>query len=65
MCDLLRDLDARWNGSRVVVIAHSANKWALDHLLHGARLEDLVVAPFRWQEGWYYTLPTGWTGRGC
>jgi alpha-ribazole phosphatase/probable phosphoglycerate mutase len=46
----------------VIVISHSANKWALDVLLCGARLEDLVAAPFRWQEGWRYTLPTGWAG---
>ncbi len=60
--DFLADLAANWDGSRVVVIAHSANRWALDHLLKGAALEDLVDAPFGWQEGWWYVLPTGWTG---
>ena len=62
MREFLRDLAARWDGSRVVVISHSANKWALDCLLCGAVLEDLVNAPFGWQEGWRYELPTGWTG---
>lgn len=62
MCDFLRDLAAHWDGSRVVIIAHSANRWALDHLLNGVALESLVDAPFAWQEGWPYTLPTGWTG---
>ena len=62
MRGFLRDLAAGWDGCRVVVIAHSANKWALDCLLNGAGLEDLVDAPFGWQEGWRYTLPTGWTG---
>ena len=33
-------------------------------LLHGASLEALVDAPFGWQEGWRYTLPSGWTGDG-
>jgi broad specificity phosphatase PhoE len=56
----LRDLAAGWDGSRVVVIAHSANKWALDCLLGGRTLEELVDAPFGWQPGWSYTLPTGW-----
>ena len=60
--DFLAELAANWDGSRVVVIAHSANRWALDHLLTGAALEDLVDAPFGWQEGWRYVLPTGWTG---
>ena len=59
--DFLDELVARWDGSRVVVIAHSANRWALDHLLQGAALEDLVDAPFGWQEGWWYLLPTDWT----
>lgn len=48
----------------MVVISHSANKWALDCLLHGAQLEDVVDAPFGWQEGWLYRLPGGWTGEG-
>ncbi|MGH2585302.1 MAG: histidine phosphatase family protein, partial [Dehalococcoidia bacterium] len=62
MRSFLRDLATDWDGCRVVIIAHSANKWALDCLLSGATLEDLVDAPFGWQEGWRYTLPTGWIG---
>ena len=60
--DLLRDLAADWDGSRLLLVAHSANRWALDHLLLDRDLADLVSAPFGWQEGWRYTLPTGWTG---
>jgi alpha-ribazole phosphatase/probable phosphoglycerate mutase len=52
----LRDLAAGWDGTRVLVIAHSANRWALDHLLKGIPLEDLVDAPFSWQVGWLYRL---------
>jgi broad specificity phosphatase PhoE len=52
----LADLRARWDGGRVCVVAHSANRWALDHLLHGESLERLVAAPFAWQEGWEYRL---------
>ncbi len=60
MRDFLSDLAAAWDGTTVVVIAHSANKWALDCLLCGSRIEDLVDAPFGWQEGRRYPLPTGW-----
>ncbi len=60
--DFLRDLAAGWDGRRVVVIVHSANRWALDCLLNGRPLEDAVDAPFSWQPGWLYRLPTGWTG---
>jgi alpha-ribazole phosphatase/probable phosphoglycerate mutase len=52
----LHDLAVGWEGKRVVVIAHSANRWALDHLLNGVPLEHLVDAPFNWQEGWFYLL---------
>jgi broad specificity phosphatase PhoE len=64
MRDFLRDLAAHWDGHRVLLIAHSANRWALEHLLNGIPLEDLVDAPFNWQEGWHYVLPTGWDGEG-
>ncbi|MGE0601573.1 MAG: histidine phosphatase family protein [Dehalococcoidia bacterium] len=53
LADLARNFDSR----RVCVIAHSANKWALDVILEGRRLEDLVDAPFDWREGWEYKLP--------
>jgi len=53
----LNDLFPERDGSRVLVIAHSANRWALQHLLLGAPLEEVVGAPFDWQEGWEYALP--------
>ncbi|GHA33690.1 hypothetical protein GCM10010329_65910 [Streptomyces spiroverticillatus] len=56
--DFLGDLVARWDGSRILLIAHSANRWALDSLLTGADLEDLVRAPAHWQPGWEYTVPS-------
>jgi broad specificity phosphatase PhoE len=43
-------------GARVLVIAHSANRWALDVLLAGARLEDLLLDPGPWRPGWLYRL---------
>ena len=58
--DFLRHLARRWDGRRVLLIAHTANRWSLDCLLAGASLPDLLKAPFDWQPGWYYTLPAGW-----
>jgi broad specificity phosphatase PhoE len=58
---LLRELAATWAGQRILLISHSANRWALDCLLGGARLEDVVARPFGWQEGWEYRLPAGWS----
>ena len=52
LADLLREHD----GERALVIAHSANRWAIEHLLHGTPLADAVEAPFDWQPGWEYAL---------
>ena len=52
----LADMPLRWEEKRVVVIGHVATRWALDHFVLGRRLEDLVDAPFEWQEGWEYRL---------
>jgi broad specificity phosphatase PhoE len=60
--DFLADLAHEWDGRKVLIIAHSANRWALANLLAGIPLAEQVDAPFRWQEGWCYRLPTGWTG---
>jgi broad specificity phosphatase PhoE len=61
MADLLRDLALKHDGERLVLIGHAATRHALDVLLRDAELEELVDAPFAWQEGWEYLLPAGWT----
>ncbi len=54
----LHDLPARFDNTRVVVIGHSATRFALDHLLEGVPLPEVVDASFRWQDGWFYNLAT-------
>lgn len=54
MRDFLDDLPLELDGARILLIAHAAPRWALDHLLAGKPLEDAVGAPFEWQEGWEY-----------
>jgi 2,3-bisphosphoglycerate-dependent phosphoglycerate mutase len=57
----LQDLE-RWNDRRVLVIGHTATRWALDHFVDGRPIEELVSAPFSWREGWEYRhrgRPTG------
>jgi broad specificity phosphatase PhoE len=56
MRSFLYDLARAWDGSRVLLIGHSATRWALDHLVDGVPLDHLVAAPFEWQEGWEYVL---------
>ena len=43
-----------FDGRRVLVIGHSATRWALEVLVGGRSLEELVDAPFDWQPGWVY-----------
>ena len=50
------DLRAWREGTRILVVAHSANKHALDHLLLGADLARLVEAGMTWRPGWEYLL---------
>jgi broad specificity phosphatase PhoE len=52
----LADLRRGWDGKRVVVVSHAAPRWALQHLLDGTPLEELVGAPFEWQPGWEFTV---------
>lgn len=61
MAGFLGEVARDWSGSRLLVIGHSATRWALDTLINHERLEELVDAPFNWQEGWEYTLPAGWS----
>jgi broad specificity phosphatase PhoE len=59
---LLGELIERHDGARVLLVAHSANRLALDHLILGRDLAALLAAPFDWQPGWEYlveTLPRG------
>jgi broad specificity phosphatase PhoE len=62
--DFLGELLAELDGERVLVIAHAANRWSLQHLLEGVPLEELVAAPFEWQEGWEYGLDGERLSRG-
>lgn len=61
MRDFLGDLVRQFDGRRVCVVAHSANRWALDVLVLGKKIEDLVGAPFDWREGWEYQVSAAGT----
>ena len=56
MRDLLGEIRAELDGGRVLLVAHSANRCALQHLLDGTPLADAVAAPLDWQPGWEWTL---------
>jgi broad specificity phosphatase PhoE len=56
VADFLDELGRGWDGKNVILIGHTATRWALDHMLDGTPLEQLVCAPFAWQAGWRYVL---------
>lgn len=60
MWSFLRDVAPRHENQTILVIAHSANRWALQCLLEGRPLEALLAAPFDWQPGWRFTVPDMW-----
>jgi broad specificity phosphatase PhoE len=60
VASLLEEVARGPDGATVVLIGPSATRWAIEHLLEGTALEELVDAPFAWREGWLYTLPWGW-----
>ncbi len=53
---LVDDLLVEWDNNRILLVAHSANRWALEYLLEGRDLHELTVADFAWQPGWEFTL---------
>lgn len=52
----LQDVPLRFVDRRVALVGHTETKWALDHVLEGTPLAELVEAGFHWQPGWLYTL---------
>lgn len=61
--NFLLSLGSAWEATSICIVAHSANRWALDWLLHGRPVADSVVAPFAWQPGWRYELDGDWRER--
>jgi len=54
--ELLDELAVARDDERLLLIGHAATRWALDHLVNGVPLEELVAPPFEWQEGWVYRV---------
>ena len=57
---LLAELVDTHDGGRILWISHSACKFALDHLLLGRDLTDVVAHGMNWQPGWEFRIPSGW-----
>jgi len=53
----VRDLRVGWDGRRILLVGHTATRWALDHMVLGTPIAELIAAPFVWQPGWEYVVP--------
>jgi broad specificity phosphatase PhoE len=53
----LDELDAADEGRLLLVVGHRATFYALEHVLRGRPLAEVVSAPWAWQPGWTYELP--------
>ena len=56
VASVLDDVGSAHAGGRLLLVGHTATRWALDHLIDGRPLEQVVTAPFDWREGWEYDL---------
>lgn len=52
----LDELRRERGGERVLVIGHSATRFALEVVANGRELEEVVAERFSWRPGWEYAL---------
>jgi len=52
----LEQLRGGRDGERVLVIGHSATRFALDVVADGRQLEEVMAEPFAWRPGWKYRV---------
>ncbi len=52
----LDDLLKYYDGQTLLIIGHRATQYALEQWLTKKTLEEAVLAPWKWQPGWTYTL---------
>ncbi len=58
MKEFLSSLLKMYEGKRIMIIGHRATQYALEHLILGKPLEEVIPAPWKWQPGWEYQLTT-------
>ena len=56
MRSFLEDLKKKCENRRVMIIGHRATQYALESLIKGTPLEEVIPAPWKWQPGWNYEL---------
>lgn len=52
----LDDLKRDYDDKTVMIIAHRATQYGLEHILNKVPLAETVAAPWNWQPGWRYEM---------
>lgn len=56
MKSFLEDIKTKCANRRIMIIGHRATQYALENLINGIPLEEIIPAPWKWQPGWKYEL---------
>jgi broad specificity phosphatase PhoE len=56
MKDFLEDLLKKYEGKKVMIIGHRATQYGLEYWIKKIPLQEVVMAPWKWQPGWTYLL---------
>jgi len=56
--EFLEELRTRDDLKRVLMVGHRATQYGLEWYLHHVPVADIALAPWHWQPGWRYELPT-------
>jgi broad specificity phosphatase PhoE len=52
----LGEVIAAHDGQTLMVVGHRATFYALEHLVGKRDLREVIEAPWKWQEGWVYSV---------
>lgn len=58
MNDFLTDLLKNYDRKTVLIIGHRATQYGLEEHINHKPLQEVVLAPWKWQPGWRYELKT-------
>jgi 2,3-bisphosphoglycerate-dependent phosphoglycerate mutase len=56
MRSFLLDMLRLYDGQRIMIIGHRATQYALENLILGKDLHEVIPAAWAWQPGWEYEL---------
>jgi alpha-ribazole phosphatase/probable phosphoglycerate mutase len=56
--EFLNEISESYDNKRVMIVGHNATYYALEHIVNGVPLEELVNKKFEWQPEWQFKMQT-------